>query len=322
MKSVFSFFAFTALIGGLAVPHAAADDAVSVRLKWIPQFQFAGYYVAKDKGFYADADLDVTINPGGPDLSARATVASGADEFGVGSSGDFYVAADRGLILTGLLAVFQRSASGYMVMADSGIEGPADFAGKTVAVDYGQLNEVQYRVMLEKAGVDQDGIREVKSQLNLAPFFQGRVDVWPIYISNEPFLAEQEGFDVDVIRPSNHGVAFYGDTLFAKASYVSDNPEITRRFVQATRQGWIYTRENPDEAQAIVAGYSDKDPDHLAFEAKQILSLIESEATREHGLGWQDPARYRYERDTLLEYDMIETKTPVDQVMSNEFLGS
>ncbi len=306
----------------LAIPAGAtAADEVSLRLKWLPQFQFAGYYVARDQGFYEDVDLDVAINPGGADISARATVASGADEFGVGSPGDFFIAAERGLALTGLMATFQRSATGFMVKADSGIEGPKDFEGHAVAVTYGELTEIEYRAMLDKADADASRIREVKKQYNLAPFLQDRIHVWTSYISNEPFSARQNGAEVRVLRPADYGVNFYGDTLFAKTEYVEAHPDITRRFVQASQRGWAYALRHPEEAKAIVARYaSARSAEHLAFEAEQILGLLESEDTLRYGLGWQDAQRYAFVRDTLLETGMIEKSAPVEAVMTNEFL--
>jgi ABC-type nitrate/sulfonate/bicarbonate transport system substrate-binding protein len=301
--------------------QALAADSVSLRLKWIPQFQFAGYYVALERGYYADAGLDVTIHPGGPDVSAVSMVASGSDDFGIASPDQMYLAAEKGAELKSLMAVFQHSPGGYIVKADSGIEGPKDFEGKTVGLVFGDILEVEYRAMLRAAGADDGRIREVKKTFSLAPFFQDRIPIWTGYITNEPFKAEAEGVAVEVIQPKDYGVDFYGDALFTRAETIAAHPDRVRRFVQASQKGWRYAQANREATITLLQRYNEsKSRDHLAFEAEQTLPLLTSEGTETHGFGWQDPARFAYTADKLREAGLLEARIPASDVMTNRFL--
>ncbi|MFQ3663738.1 MAG: ABC transporter substrate-binding protein, partial [Chloroflexaceae bacterium] len=117
-----------------APPPAAGPEIprVSMRLQWFPQFQFAGYIVAKVKGYYNEAGLDVTLNPGGPDLVPLPLVAAGRDTFGSTGADTVLIAREQEIDAVALATWFQASPVGFMVHADSGIRGPEDFRGRTI----------------------------------------------------------------------------------------------------------------------------------------------------------------------------------------------
>jgi ABC-type nitrate/sulfonate/bicarbonate transport system substrate-binding protein len=308
----------TALVG---LPAEAADS-VSLRLKWIPQFQFAGYYVALERGFYKEAGLDVAINPGGPDVSAVQMVAAGSDDFGIASPDQMFLAAEKGARLISLMAVFQHSPGGYMVKADGGIREPQDFAGKTVGLVFGDILEVEYRAMLRAAQVDASKVREVKKTFNLAAFYRDEVPVWTCYVTNEPFKAMADGYDVKVIKARDYGVDFYGDALFARAQLIESKPDVVRRFVQASRRGWEYAIDNVEATIAILQKYNEsKSREHLAFEAEKTLPLLASSVTAQYGFGFQDRERFAYTAEKLRESGLLRRDVPVDAVMTNRFLS-
>ena len=132
MKRVL-FGAIAATVGlGLASAHAA--DKVTLQLKWVTQAQFAGYYVAKDKGFYKDANLDVTIKAGGPDIAPEQVIAGGGADVIVDWMPAALAAREKGVKLVNIAQPFKRSGMMLTCRKDSGIATPADFKDKTLGV--------------------------------------------------------------------------------------------------------------------------------------------------------------------------------------------
>ena len=299
---------------------ALGADEVKLQLKWIPQFQFAGYYVALDKGYYSDADFDVSIQPGGVDVSSMQMVASGSAEFGVASPDQIFLARDKGLETKAIMNVFQYSPTMLMVKKDSGIESPKDFPGHTAGISFGELTEIEYRQILSEEGVDSSEINEIKKQYNLARFLKDDVQIWSGYITNEPYQARQEGAEVRTFQGKEFGVEFYGDTLVAKTEYIEENPELVNRFVDASRRGWVYAMLNPDETIEILSKYSDKKKDQLEYEADTTIPLLKSETSLAHGFGWMEEDRFDYTQRKLKEAGMVDALVDIDTTMTNEFL--
>lgn len=299
---------------------ALGADEVKLQLKWIPQFQFAGYYVALDKGYYSDSDLDVSIQPGGVDVSSMQMVASGSAEFGVASPDQIFLSRDKGLEAKGIMNVFQYSPTMLMVKKESGIESPKDFPGNTAGISFGELTEIEYRQILSEEGVDSSEINEIKKEYNLARFLKDDVQIWSGYITNEPYQARKEGAEVRTFQGKEFGVEFYGDTLVAKTEYIEENPDLVDRFVDASRRGWVYAMLNPDETVEILSEYSDKKKDQLEYEAETTIPLLKSEQSLAHGFGWMEEDRLDYTQRKLKEAGMVDELVDVETTMTNEFL--
>src|ERR1700686_4785408 len=172
---------------------APAADAVTVRLKWLHQAQFAGFYVAKDKGYYAAAGLDVSIQPGGSDFPAVQMVTGGSEQFGVTGADQILIARSKGVPVVALAVIYRRNPFVLFSLTKSGIKTPADFAGKTVGVKIGGNEELIYRAVLAKAGIDKAKLTEMPVKFDITPLLTGTVDVWPGYLINEE--AKEKGFD-------------------------------------------------------------------------------------------------------------------------------
>ena len=130
---------------------ARAEDAVTVRLKWFNQAQFAGFYVAQDKGYYKAAGLAVNIQPGGPDFPAVQMVTGGNEQFGVTGADQILIARSKGVPVVAVAVIYRRNPFVLFSLAKSGIKTPADFVGKKVGVKIGGNEELIYRAVLAKA---------------------------------------------------------------------------------------------------------------------------------------------------------------------------
>src|ERR1700745_3009015 len=122
---------------GLSLTAAQAADNVTIQLKWVAQAQFAGYFVAKEKGFYKDAGLDVTIKPGGPDVAPPQVIAGGGADVVVDWMPSALASREKGVPLVNISQTFKRSGLEITCRADTGIKKPTDLKGKTVGVWYG-----------------------------------------------------------------------------------------------------------------------------------------------------------------------------------------
>lgn len=251
--------AFVILLALNAIGAAAhAADSVTVRLKWYNQAQFAGFYVAQDKGFYKSAGLDVNIQPGGPDFPAVQMVAGGNEQFGVTGADQILIGRSKGVPVVALAVIYRRNPFVLFSLAKSGIKSPADWVGKKVGVKIGGNEELIYRAVLGKAGIDKAKLTEIPVKFDMTPLLAGSIDVWPGYLINEVIEAKEKGFAVNIVSPSDYGIELYADTLFTTESMLKQHPDVVRRFLTATLKGWSAAIANPEEAAKITVKYGDK----------------------------------------------------------------
>ncbi|NJL33007.1 MAG: ABC transporter substrate-binding protein [Chloroflexaceae bacterium] len=305
-----------------AASGALETTDVSIRLSWVPQWQFAGYIAAEVNGYYDEAGLNVTINGGGPEFPEIQMVASEADTFGTQWPDTIMIARENDVDLVMLATFFQTSPTAYMVHADSGIASPEDFIDKSVAVFYGSGLETEYRGMLAEVGVDASTITEVPGEFTLEPFLSRRVDVWPVYATDQPNTVRNQGVDINLLFARDYGVTMIGDGLFATRAFVEANPRTTEAFVHASLRGWNWAAENPEEAVALIHEYNPEIAvEQLTFEAQETIPLLRYGAG-ETCIGWNDMAAWDAEHEMLVNLGTLQGEATVADSMTNEFVES
>lgn len=240
-----------------ALPASAAEK-VSVRLKWLAQAQFAGFYVAKAKGFYDQAGLDLTINPGGPNLNVETLVASGNDTFGLaGGTETVLLAREKGLPLVCIGVTVQKTPFTYVTYKDSGITKVQDFAGKKVATWFTGTQYTLYS-MLASAGVKQADLTIVPQSGSMAPFVEKQFDVAAATYYNELNTLKEQGLGdkLVLIKPDDYGVVVQQDTVLVSEKYRNEKPQQVQAFMNATVKGWKYALQNKKEAIDIIMAAS------------------------------------------------------------------
>lgn len=303
-----------------ADPTALEKTDVSMRFQWIPQWQFAGYIIAQENGYYEEAGLNVTLNGGGPEFPTKQLVASGAEDFGTAWVDSMYTSRVKGVNLVSLATLLQANPSAYMVHADSGIRTPKDFEGKTVAVFYGGGVETEYLAMLRNENVDRSQINEVPGEFNIEPFLSRRVDVWPVYATDQPNTVRNMGTAIELIFARDYGVVMQGDVLFATQEFIAQHPNTVRAFVHASLRGWEWAINNPDEAVEIIAAYNPQlDKDQLRFEAQETIKLL-TYGAGERCVGYNDPAAWAQQEQLLREMGTIKEPIPFESVANNTFV--
>jgi len=306
----------TVLSGVLAV--AQAEESVTLRLKWFHQAQFAGFYVAKEKDLYKSAGLNVDIQPGGPDFPAIQMVTGGNEQFGVTGADQILIARSKGVPVVALAVIFRRNPFVLFSLAKSGIKAPADYVGKNIGVKIGGNEELIYRAVLAKAGIDKARLNEIPVKFDITPLLAGAVDVWPGYLINEVLAAKEKGFDVNVVSPPDYGIDLYADTLFTTEKMLKEKPEMVRKFVTATLKGWTSAMAAPEEAAQITVKYGTKlTYDHEFAMMKASLPLLQPDA---QPVGWMDAANWSATQRLLMDAGFQKAPVEIGKVFTAEFL--
>jgi len=245
------------MLSGVA---AQAGGDVVLQLKWVTQAQFAGYYVALDNGFYADEGLDVTIKPGGPDIAPAQVLAGGGADVVLDWMPSALASREKGLEMVNIAQPFASSGMMLTCRRDSGIETPADFAGKTLGVWFFG-NEYPFLSWMSQLGLSTDGgpdgVTVLKQGFNVDPILQGQADCVSTMTYNEYWQIIDAGLTADdliVFKYEDQGVATLEDGMYVLEENLNDAAFVDKmvRFVRASMKGWKWAEANPDAAAMIV----------------------------------------------------------------------
>ena len=258
MKKLSTYVAGAAV--GLMGTMAQAADDVTLQLKWVTQAQFAGYYVAQDKGFYDEEDLNVTIKPGGPDIAPTQVLAGGGADVAVEWMPAALAAREKGLPMVNIAQPFKSSGMMLTCRKDAGIETTDDFKGKTLGVWFFG-NEFPFLSWMSKLELPteggEEGVTVLKQGFNVDPLLQNQAACVSTMTYNEYWQVIDAGLtpdDLNVFKYEEQGVATLEDGLYALEENLADPAFEDKmvRFVRASMKGWKYAEENPDEAAEIV----------------------------------------------------------------------
>ena len=297
--------------------RAFAADPLTLQLKWVADAQFAGYYVAKDKGFYKDAGLDVTVKPGGPDINPQQVLAGGGADVVIDWMPSALATREKGSPVVNIAQPFKRSGLELTCRADSGIKTPKDFPGHTLGVWFAG-NEYPFLAWMAKLGIKTDGsaggVKVLKQGFNVDPLLQKQADCISTMTYNEYWQVIEAGMKPDqlvVFNYTDEGVSTVEDGLYALEGKLKDPAFVDRmaRFVQASMKGWDYARQHPDEAVKIVL---DNDASGAQTEIHQTHMMDEVNKLTAGAKGPLDPADYDRTVKTLLSSgsDPVITKAP------------
>lgn len=300
-----------------AAGTAQAADEVRLQLQWVTQAQFAGYYVALDKGFYSEEDLDVTILPGGPDIAPPQVLAGGGADVMLNWMPSALAAREKGLPVVNIAQPFKTSGLMLTCWKDTGITSPADFKGKTIGVWFFG-NEYPFLSWMSKEGISTDGgpdgVTVLKQGFNVDPLLQRQADCISTMTYNEYGQVLDAGVSEDELvtfKYEDQGVATLEDGIYALEKNLEDPVFVEKmvRFVRASMKGWKYAEAHPDEAAGIVL---DNDASGAQTEAHQQRMMAEIAKLTAGSNGTLDPADFDRTVATLLGggSDPVITKVP------------
>jgi NitT/TauT family transport system substrate-binding protein len=294
----------TAWAGG-----AEAADKLALQLKWVTQAQFGGYYVAKDKGFYEKAGLDVEIKPGGPDIAPPQVIAGGGADVIVEWMPAALASREKGVPLVNIAQVFEKSGMMLTCRKETGIKEPSDLKGRTLGVwFYG--NEYPFLSWMSRLGISTqggpDGVTVVKQGFNVDPLLQKQADCISTMTYNEYWQVVDAGLapeDLVVFKYEDQGVATLEDGLYVLERSLQDPAMVDRlaRFLKASVEGWKYAQANPDEAADIVLendATGAQTEQHQKRMMGEVNKLVGAGGSK--GVGYLDPEDYERTVQVLL----------------------
>ncbi|CAM4299569.1 ABC-type nitrate/sulfonate/bicarbonate transport system substrate-binding protein [Paenibacillus endophyticus] len=291
---------------------------VVLRLKWIHQAQFAGFYTAVEKGFYKEAGLDVEIRPGGADFPSVQMIASGTEQFGVTGADQVLMAREKGVPVKALSTIYRKTPFVLFSLKESGITKMEELVGQKIGVKLGGNEELTYRAMVKNAGIDGSKVEEMPAKYDLSPLLSGQVKAWPGYVINEVLAVQEQGHEVNIIEPGDYDINFYADTLFTTEAIIKRDPEMVKSFVQASMKGWSYAIENPDEAAEFGLKYGDKlTLDHEVSMMNASIPLLEPENLP---LGKMQTDAWDVLQKNLIDLGFLKKEQNLDDVFTNEFI--
>ncbi len=235
--------------------EASGDMAdVTLTLQWVTQAQFAGYYAALEQGFYEDEGINLTIQPGGPDVNNLQLLISGDTDIAIQQFGRMLSSRDQGAELVTMGAVFERGAYRLAYFEDSGITGPEDFPGKTIGLWNGFMPQAS--ATFGKLGLDVEQDADVFNQgFDMVAFLDGTLDLASAMTYNEyaqALAGNTSDSEILLFNPNDFGTATLEDNMVTTESWLADNPDLAEGFIRATALGWIYCRDNAESCIDIV----------------------------------------------------------------------
>ena len=250
-----------------------ALETVTLQLKWKHQFQFAGYYAAREKGYYKDAGLDVIIREAKVGNDPVDQVIQGDANYGVGTT-DLILSHHQGAPVVVLAVIFQHSPLALAIQETASTNYIQDIADKLIMIE---PNSAELLTYLQREGLARDQLNIIEHSFDINDLLNKKVAAMSVYITDEPYSLKQENVDYILFKPLMGGIDFYGDNLFTNQDELTQNPERVEAFLQASLKGWKYALKHPEEIiQLIYQRYSKRHSiEHLRFEADKMKELIQ-----------------------------------------------
>lgn len=297
---------------------------VTIAMSYIPNVQFASFYVADSKGYYAEEGLDVTFDYNFEnDVVQR--VAQGDVEFAMAGATSVLLARQQGLPVVLVATIYQEFPVVFFSTAQNPIETVADLEGKRIGIpgrfgaSYYALLALLYANNMQESELDIQEIGFTQAQAVL----EGKVDVATGYAMNEPVLLREQGEDVSVLRVAD-SFPLASDGIITNEQLIDNEPEVVRSFVKATMRGLADTLENDDEAFDLSLAYiPEAQLGDLELQRKVLQESLPywySEKTQQAGLGYSDPAVWEETHTFMRDVELLTQPVELSESVTNEFI--
>ena len=291
------------------------------QLGWIASTQSIGEIVAKEKGFFREEGLDVTINLGGPNIDGVALVASGRADVGqVSSSPSLLLAASQGIPVRAIAVGGQQHPYGYVSMPDNRLDSPQDLRGRKIGST--STGFVLINALLEANGIPREEVKIVPTGTEITPLLTGQVDAFGAWRSNAGWLRQlPEGYGF--IPLWENGVQLYPLPYYATEKTIEEKPELLAKFVRGLARGWKYAHEHPEEAvDILVTAYPNLKREDEAEGLAALMPYVFTGATEKGGWGVMSDEVWQRQLDLLAKVGAFGNDDPpsIDQVRDNSVL--
>lgn len=292
-------------------------EKTSIRLKWICQAQFAGYYTAQEKGYFTKAGLDVEIDPAGPNISPTQMVVSGANDFGIAGADEILAARSKGAPIVGIAVFYRQTPEALVSLKTANINTPKDLEGKTVGVIYGNDENI-YRLFIQQQGVDSSSIKEVAAIPGNSQILSDSVSAKMAYEMNDAILLKLQNKEVNIMRFRDYGIKFYADTLFTTEKMIKEHPDRVRALVNSSIAGWEDSISDPVAAVNNLMKISPTlNKEHQIGYLKASIPII----TQGGKMGMSDVTVWQSMTDILSKNGITNKDLDVHEAFTNDFIN-
>jgi NitT/TauT family transport system substrate-binding protein len=299
-------------------------DKVTVQLSWFLGVEYAGFYTAVEKGYYAEENIEVTLNAGGPEINPLDEVDSGRAQFGIGQADSIIIAKTNDQNFVSVAAIFKNNPLAITSLASDNIQKPEDLAGKTIgaySLDLASYSDVSLLAFMSRTGLEKDSMKYA-----LIEDFQGANEIKAgnmdamsgMFATDQQVMAQQAGDTLNFIYYKDYGVDVYINTIFVKEELTQSNPDLITRFLRATFKGYQYAIENPEEVAALAVTY-DEALD-LTYQEEVMKAQIPFLDTGDGPLGSMNEKVWETTQDILIEFNLISNPIDLNTVYTNQFI--
>jgi NitT/TauT family transport system substrate-binding protein len=286
-------------------------------LNWFAEPEHGGNFAALAKGYYRDAGLDMTLMPGGPQVSATQIVASGKAQFGMSNGDDLLVARQEGIPIVAIATSMQKSPQAlFYHKEDSSIKDFGDLNGHKVYVastaSFWHFIKKKYKL---------DNAQEMKYTGQLVNFVNDPKAVTQGYVTSEPYTMKQQNVDIGTLLIADSGYGIYAGVYFTTEQMIAEHPDQVKAFVEATVKGWDYYKDHSDEINPFI---KEKNPDMgldmMKFSAKQEMDFVYGGDAAAKGTGIMTKERWAEVQKQLVEVGVLKKEEDVDKIFTTKFL--
>jgi len=311
MKKILLLLTFFSLL------LSANNKKITLQLNWLNQFQFAGYYIAKEKGFYNDVGLDVEIKEFTSTTNLVDDIKTNKADFAVGRS-SLLVERENGEDVVALGAIFQESPLMLLVRKDANINSVQDLRNKKVMITPDAVFSASLLAMLSANNLKNSDYIVQKHSFDINDLIVGKTDAMASYLSNEPIVLKDKDIDYKIFHPSDYGFHFYSDILFTSSKFIKNNPKITKDFYEASIRGWEYAFKNKTEAAELIYkkyNTQNKSYIHLIKEGEILERLAYSD---NEGIGYLDKNKLENIYNVFKLFGLVKEEINIDDFIYDE----
>ena len=295
---------------------------VTIQLNWVTNVEFAGILLAKERGWYEEAGIDLTVRQWKKGISVVGEVVNGKVQIGVTEGPQIIGAKARGEKIRAFSVQFQKSPYCLISKKDRGIEKPEHLKGKKIGTKM-PASILMSKIVLANAGLKYEDVIPVKTGWDIQPLIDDEVDVFPGYMNQEPSDMEKKGHDVTYIPAFKHGYDFYSAVYFVTETMIQKRPIMLRKFLKVTLRGWEQSFKDPGiTANLVVEKYYPKGSVSQQTKSLKMFKFLARLGEGRKYLGWMEERFWARGIDILHKFGQIDRKIPADDVFTMKFLES
>ena len=299
----------------------AALTPVRLRLDWKVGAQHAPYYLAIERGLYREAGLDVTIDEGSGSADSSKLVGTGQIEFGIVDAATLVTARSQNVPIVAVGVAYQRTPiTVFGLKSRAGdVATPADLKGKTVGANPRSASSIGLDALLKAHQINKEDLKVIPLGVGVEPLLAGQVELMTGFSNNDPLTVQAQGHEVVQLKIADHGIKWYGLSIATNEQMLQQKPDIVKAFTVASFKGWQEAQRDQESAVATVTRLKPELNASLESEVlRATLPLIESDATKQRGLGWQELENWTATADSMLDLRQFTTKVDASKLFTNQ----